>query len=1187
MPHSANPLSAPTPFSRPTAVPWIGMLALASPVRSCLLIAMIVLSPVAIGLAQSESPSIRPAPASRSTIRTATAPSIPSVCDGALHACAILSIDRAIAIGDRGLILTTEDGGKQWKVQSDRTDAAYLAIGLDPFSTSQQPATGLIVGGKIEPLSGRSVGVVSVTNDDGQTWRVVPTPGLPRLTGLQRLGYRHWLAWGDWSDHWQSALFETLDGGNSWSARPAPCGHIRSAAISDEGKTILIDRANRVFQSHDGMEYQTADITADPFHPLRFCKKTESGWWIGGDRAKLYRSVDGLRWDPVRLPGNALDHDLISLSSLECRGATVWVVGHPGNVVWRSNDAGQSWEVISTNQNSQLHAIAALDENVLMACGAMGRILQSRNRGHAWWTSHRAGERLSALAIASTERTVPWDVLTYITHEGKRRAAAFVLHDQHFGQSLAHAPEWSERLSSVSAQLHLEQIHVCADYPVGDLRSGIRPTDLAYYRVPSSGSAESAEWGSLKGAQQTNAPSQINELVRRMVLEIRTGRPDVLVTEDVASSQPLETANAVAANQAAQLAGSPSFRLFSESSGMDLPPWTVQRTLVRSAQSGGFHLAPTMLMNTSGILLSDAMAPVRHLVHRDPYRRDPSKQRATYRLTNQRTSPISQPLEGLILDSDTALIEPLRSKTKLPMLMASVNAPLKVAELLKTRGSGLFFENAWDDALASFAKSITPESAAESLWTIAIESRRQGNWHRWQTSLQALLDKNPDGPMAEVAYREWMTHSGSAEVRMLIDQQLAAHASKTSDGSGQGSPTADTHSSPFASPDPSIAKVAFERPNRLTAIARSRGTQDFSQMLARWPDAWHARKSEPEWAWLITSRHRTQQLIKHGNLSQSKESFFWPPYHAALSDWNAVHNQEKTLLESPESIRTIPWVQQRPYLDGKADEGVWSQSLTLPLITPWTSDAPGSIVRICRDHEFLYVHSYCPQSELMDAVVDLNGKKKSTLKPTAKSRQRDALNEWSDHVKLKIDLDRDYASWLELGWDIGGETLDQCNDMRWWNPTWYVAHHHEPNAWSTELAIPIASLCPALHDPSPNEPAASENEDSQAVRTASSNASAKQRHLDWSKQVWAISITRERPSVSTESLVAGESDRWSNDQWLLLAPEPITSSKPDPSIGSATRQQEPPKHEPSKHEPRPTEIPSAANALPGKHEWRR
>lgn len=1150
--------------------------------RPLLKIAMVVLSMSAIGLAQVESTSSSFTPGIKSAIRAATAPPIPALSDGALHACTILSIDRAIAVGERGLILATEDGGKQWKIQSNNSDATYYAIGMDAVSIAQQRATGLVVGGKIEPLNGRSVGVVSVTSDDGQTWSVVPSQGLPRLTGLQRLGHRHWLAWGDWSDHWQSALFETLDGGNSWSARPIPCGHIRSVAISEEGQTVLIDRVNRVFHSNDGVEFQSAEISTDPFHPLRFCKKTESGWWMGGDKANLHRSSDGLRWEPVLLPGDAFDHDLISLSTLECRGSTVWVVGQPGNVVWRSSDAGRSWEVIPTHQNSQLHAIAAFDENVLMACGTMGRILQSRNRGHAWWTSHRAGERLSALAIASTERNIPWDVLTYITHEGKRRAAAFVLHDQHFGQSLGHAPEWSERLKSVGSQLHLEQVRVCAEYPVGDLRSGIRPTDLAYYRPPSSESPGS------KGEQRTNATSQTNELIRRMVLEIRTARPDLVVTEDVSSSQPLETANGVAANQAVQLAASPSFRLFSESSGIELPPWTVQRTLVRSAQSGGFHLAPSMLMNTSGILLSDAMTPVRHLVHRDPYRRDPSKQRATYRLANQRTSPISQPLEGLILDADTSLTTPLRSKTKLPTLMASVNAPLKVSELLKTRGAGLFLENAWDDALAAFAKSITPESASESLWTLALESRRQGNWHRWHTALQALLDKNPDGPMAEVAYHEWMTHFGSAEVQMLIDQQIAEHASKTNEGNGRGQPTTDNHSSPFASPDPNIAKVAFERPNRLTAIARTRGTHDFSQMLSRWPEAWHPRKSEPEWGWLITSRHRTQQLLKHGNLSQSKEAFFWPPYHAALSDWNAIHEQEKSLVEAPESIRTIPWVKQRPYLDGKADEVDWNQALTLSMITPWTSDSPGTIVRICRDHEFLYVHSFCPQSQMVDVSVDPDAKRKSPFKSSAKSRQRDGLNEWSDHIKLKIDLDRDYATWLELGWDIGGETLDQCNDMRWWSPTWYVAHHVEPHAWSTEIAIPMASLCPSPQETSPRETGAvSEFDDSMAVRTASSHETNKPFRVDWSKQVWAISITRERPSVSTESLIAGESDRWSNDQWMLLAPHPTHPSNSESSSVSPTPQQDSLQRESPFQATRPAAIPAAANASPATNAWRR
>jgi hypothetical protein len=110
-----------------------------------------------------------------------------------------------------------------------------------------------------------------------------------------------------------------------------------------------------------------------------------------------------------------------------------------------------------------------------------------------------------------------------------------------------------------------------------------------------------------------------------------------------------------------------------------------------------------------------------------------------------------------------------------------------------------------------------------------------------------------------------------------------------------------------------------------------------------------------------------------------------------------------------------------------------------------------------------------------------------------------------DHVRLRIDIDRDYATWFEFAWDIQGGVLDQCNDIRIWNPQWYIAFHPTDEAWNAELAIPIKELI----------------EDSS---------------IPWDKLPWAFSIQRQRPSLSTEFLVAGDNDQWSRDQWLLVNP---------------------------------------------------
>ncbi len=63
-----------------------------------------------------------------------------------------------------------------------------------------------------------------------------------------------------------------------------------------------------------------------------------------------------------------------------------------------------------------------------------------------------------------------------------------------------------------------------------------------------------------------------------------------------------------------------------------------------------------------------------------------------------------------------------------------------------------------------------------------------------------------------------------------------------------------------------------------------------------------------------------------------------------------------------------------------------------------------------------------------------------------------------DHIKIRFDLDRDYASWFELGWSTGGQTWDACNDMSFWNPTWYRESTENEGVWCSEIAIPLNEL---------------------------------------------------------------------------------------------------------------------------------
>jgi hypothetical protein len=609
-----------------------------------------------------------------------------------------------------------------------------------------------------------------------------------------------------------------------------------------------------------------------------------------------------------------------------------------------------------------------------------------------------------------------------------------------------------------------------------------------------------------------------------MVQEIRLHRPDVVLVDDIASSNMIQSANGALATQAVQLAGNPSFSPTKSLLQDQLGAWTVQRTIQRS-ETSGFSLAPSMVLKKSNQLLAKPLQPIGYYyasgcLPLDTQAPESLDGQAHYRLVNHKSATISHPLDGLVMQTDTKICDKPLLKIKLATLMASANAPSRVSQLLQTRGSEIYRENAWDESLVELIKPLSPESALDVLWTVSQESRVQGNWHRWQASLQLILARFTNQEQQEMAYRELMTYTGSAEIDQVIRTQLQLQT----DHSVQiaTAPTSNA-ASPFGAQDSGVKPASYTNESRLTPIARGASEKGFAKLLGSWPEDWQYKQSEPAWAWLIASRFRTSSWTRAGGLDPTSERSFWPAYYPQLGNWSEVYEQEQIVNAPPEGslpIPKIPWTTNRPHLDGLPEPAFWDQAIRLRLSTAWADETDTSTVRLCRNQDFLFVHLSSPRNRSSELAANASHPQRSNpafknanskepkardLKARDIAGKRDSMDPRLDHVRLRIDIDRDYATWFEFAWDIQGGVLDQCNDIRIWDPQWYIAFHPTDEAWNVELAIPIEELVQGSNIP-------------------------------WNKLPWAVSIQRQRPSLSTEFLVAGDNDQWSRDQWLLLNP---------------------------------------------------
>src|SRR5690606_5108029 len=115
------------------------------------------------------------------------------------------------AVGDRGTLWHTEDGGATWRLVPCPTGAPLYDV---CFLTDR---VGWVVGGATTPYTQTGSGVVLFTQDGGRTWRLLAAGKLPRLRFVRFFGMTEGVAAGEGTSQSPSGVFTTTDGGETWT----------------------------------------------------------------------------------------------------------------------------------------------------------------------------------------------------------------------------------------------------------------------------------------------------------------------------------------------------------------------------------------------------------------------------------------------------------------------------------------------------------------------------------------------------------------------------------------------------------------------------------------------------------------------------------------------------------------------------------------------------------------------------------------------------------------------------------------------------------------------------------------------------------------------------------------------------------------------------------------------------------
>ncbi|MCW8196804.1 photosystem II stability/assembly factor-like protein [Proteobacteria bacterium 005FR1] len=263
---------------------------------------------------------------------------------------------RGIAVGDRGTLVLTEDGGLTWTAKDLTIDLALIGVAVEGEQGLAVGQSGLILARKggqwreVESgteerlmavdLNGKglavvvgSFGTVLVSKDSGETWEPIP-----------------------------QSLSEHIEGGYD--------PHLFAVQVDPNGTITIVGEFGFIAQSSDqGESWEIRHEGEESLSGLQI-RPSGIGFAVGQDGAVLKTTDAGKTWEPVvaNLTGN-----LLGVVSTDEGKVLVPGMRH----MYVSDDDGRSWKPVTDGDvNSHWYAQAAATAEGIIAVGHSGRIIK-------------------------------------------------------------------------------------------------------------------------------------------------------------------------------------------------------------------------------------------------------------------------------------------------------------------------------------------------------------------------------------------------------------------------------------------------------------------------------------------------------------------------------------------------------------------------------------------------------------------------------------------------------------------------------------------------------------------------------------------------------------------------------------------------------------------------------------------
>jgi photosystem II stability/assembly factor-like uncharacterized protein len=253
---------------------------------------------------------------------------------------------RLVAVGDHGVVILSDDGGRSWR--QARQVPASSTLSSVYFADAQH---GWAVG---------QAGVILASTDGGETWRLqrsVLTVDQP-LFSVYFKDAQHGWAVGLWS-----LLLATDDGGHTWKPQtlPAPPGgkkadrNLFKMFAGRDGTLYIAAEQGFVLRSRDGGATWAYRSTGNKGSLWAGTVAADGSIFVGGLMGHMYRSADGGdTWSAVDSGSTG------SITGLAASGNQVIGVGLDGFVLKGAED-GSRFAALQRADRAELTAVLVPD----------------------------------------------------------------------------------------------------------------------------------------------------------------------------------------------------------------------------------------------------------------------------------------------------------------------------------------------------------------------------------------------------------------------------------------------------------------------------------------------------------------------------------------------------------------------------------------------------------------------------------------------------------------------------------------------------------------------------------------------------------------------------------------------------------------------------------------------------------